>query len=146
LLAASQGNFQQLPDGTWSVGWGQEPFFSLFATSGQLLFDAHLPPAYQSYTVLEFPWSAAPAEGPRLALRRSRSGGILSYASWNGATAVAAWRLLAGASASALSPVAVAPRNGFETAMSTRNRPRYLAVQALDANGNVLGNSPILRS
>jgi hypothetical protein len=145
LLAASQGNFQQLPDGTWSVGWGQEPFFSLFGPSGQLLFDAHLPPAYQSYTVLEFPWSAAPAEGPRLALRRSRAGGILSYASWNGATAVAAWRLLAGTGPSALSPVAAAPRNGFETAMSIRDSPRYLAVQALDANGNVLGNSATIR-
>jgi Arylsulfotransferase (ASST) len=146
LLAASQGNFQLLPNGDWSVGWGQEPFFSEFAPGGQLLFDAHLPTAYQSYTVLDFPWSAAPPQRPQMALRTTRHGGIVSYVSWNGATDVAEWRLLAGANAHALSPVTTVSRTGFETRIAIPKEPRHLVVQALDARGNVLGTSAVARS
>jgi len=145
LLAPSQGNFQELPNGNWSVGWGQAPFFSEFAPGGQLLFDAHLPAAYQTYTVLEFPGSGTPAEAPRLVPHRSH-GGIVSYVSWNGATAVAGWRLLAGPGAHALTPVATAARRGFETRIAIASVPRYLEAQALDASGEVLGTSALARS
>lgn len=145
LLAGSQGNFQHLPDGNWSVGWGQEPFFSEFAPGGQLLFDAHLPAAYQSYTVLKFPWSGVPTQRPQIAVSTSPHGGTVTYVSWNGATAVAQWRLLAGAGAHALSPVVDVPRSGFETRIAVPTMPRYLAVQALGAQGQVLGTSAVTR-
>jgi hypothetical protein len=146
LLAASQGDFQPLADGNWFTGWGQEPFFSEFSASGQVLFDAHLPPLYQSFTALKFPWIGAPTGPPAIAVRADRSkigqhGGIVAYASWNGATAVASWRLLAGADPHALAPVASAPRTGFETAISASSSGAYLAVQALNASGAVLGFS-----
>lgn len=146
LLAASQGDFQPLAGGDWFVGWGQEPYFSEFAPEGRLLFDAHLPAAYQSYTVLKFPWTGAPTQPPQLAVRARSHGGLSAYASWNGATAVAQWRLLGGSSARALAPLATAPRSGFETTISASTRPRYLAVQALDAQGGVLGASSTVRS
>jgi hypothetical protein len=142
LLAASQGDFQPLPGGDWFTGWGQEPFFSEFSPIGQILFDAHLPALYQSYTVLKFPWSGAPAQRPSLAVRAGSHGGAVAYASWNGATAVSGWRLLAGASSHALTPVAATPRHGFETAIVLSGAsPRYLAIQALGAGGQVLGAS-----
>lgn len=142
LLAASQGDFQPLAGGDWFVGWGQEPFFSEFSPTGRLLFDAHLPALYQSYTAFKFPWSGAPAGRPSLAVRAGSHGGSVVYASWNGATLVAQWRLLAGSSPHALSPIAAAPRNGFETVISLATAPRYLAVQALGADGQALGASP----
>jgi Arylsulfotransferase (ASST) len=146
LLAASQGDFQPLPGGAWFVGWGQEPFFSEYSPAGRLLFDAHLPASYQSYTALKLPWSGAPAQPPSLAVRAGSHGrGLIAYVSWNGATAVVQWRLLAGASPHALEPVATAPRNGFETAIALASAPRYVAVQALDAAGSALSTSaPIL--
>ena len=64
LLAPSQGDFQPLVGSNWFVGWGQEPYFSEFAPEGSLLFDAHLPSLYQSYTVLKFPWSGSPPQPP----------------------------------------------------------------------------------
>ena len=146
LLAASQGDFQPLAGGDWFVGWGQEPYFSEFAPGGALLFDAHLPSAYQSYTVFKSPWSGAPAQLPRLALRAGPHGGLRAYASWNGATAVARWRLLGGSSPHALAPLATAPRSDFETTISLSTKPRYLALQALDAQGKVLGASSTVRS
>ncbi len=141
LLAASQGDFQPLPGGDWFVGWGQEPFFSEYSPAGQPLLDAHLPPLYQSYTALKFPWSGAPRQPPVLAVRARSHGGLVAYVSWNGATAVTQWRLLAGASSHALGPAAIAPRSGFETAIAISSTPRYIAVQALGAGGQVLGAS-----
>jgi len=145
LLAASQGDLQPLSGGNWIVGWGQEPYFSEFAGNGLLLLNAHLPAAYQSYTVLKFPWSGAPTGPPQLALRPAPHRGLIAYVSWNGATAVARWQLMAGVQASALKPVGGARRSGFETAIAVRGAPRYVAAQALGARGEVLGTSSIAR-
>jgi hypothetical protein len=67
------------------------------------------------------------------------------YASWNGATLVASWRVLSGPSTGALAPVAQAPRSGFETAIALPPGAagRYLTVQALDAAGGVIGTAPV---
>ena len=62
------------------------------------------------------------------------------YASWNGATEVARWEVLAGASASSLAPAGSAARSGFETRIGTSGGA-FVAVRALDAAGNVLGTS-----
>ncbi len=141
LLAASQGNFQPQGDGEWVAGWGQEPFFSELAPNGASLFDAHLPHGYQSYTVLEFPFSGQPGQPPSIAVRSGPGGGLRVYVSWNGATAVAHWRLLGGARVGALSPLGVANRAGFETHIGLSSRPRFLAAQALGEQGQVLGTS-----
>jgi Arylsulfotransferase (ASST) len=146
LSAPSQGDFQPLAGGNWFVGWGQEPYFSEFAPEGKLLLDAHLPALYQSYTVLKFLWNGDPTQPPRLAVRAGSHGGVIAYASWNGATAVTQWGLLGGASPHALSPLAVAPRSGFETSIASPSTPRYLAVQALGAQGQVLGSSEAISS
>ncbi len=69
LSAPSQGDFQPQADGNWFVGWGQEPYFSEFAPEGKLLFDAHLPALYQSYTVLKFPWVGDPDAAPAARVR-----------------------------------------------------------------------------
>ena len=62
------------------------------------------------------------------------------YASWNGATEVSAWRVLAGSSSGALQAVATAPKRGFETRITIESE-RYVAVQALNRAGRVLGTS-----
>ncbi len=141
LLAASQGDFQPLPDGDWFTGWGQEPFFSEYSATGQVLLDGHLPAGYQSYTVLKFPWSGQPADPPAFAARRRARGGLDVYATWNGATQVSSWRVLEGASTAKLAVVAQAPRAGFETVIGAPEAGAYLAVQALGTRGQVLGAS-----
>jgi hypothetical protein len=144
LSAPSQGDFQPQADGDWFVGWGQEPYFSEFAPEGKLLLDAHLPALYQSYTVLKFPWTGAPTQPPRVVVRTGSHGGLVAYVSWNGATAVRQWALLGGSAPHALSPLVVAPRSGFETAIASPNVPRYLAVQALGEQGQALGASAVV--
>ncbi len=148
LIAGSQGNVQVLPDGDWMVGWGEAPYLSEFAPSGQLLLDAHLPATYESYRSYRLPWSGHPSEPPALAIVRGASrAGATVYASWNGATEVASWRVLAGSSPSTLTPAGGAARDGFETAIALPSLAAgsYVEVQALNAAGAVIGASAAKR-
>ena len=61
------------------------------------------------------------------------------YASWNGATEVAAWRLLAGTSRTLLRPEPAARPTAFETALALTGAPSHAVVEALDRHGGVLG-------
>jgi hypothetical protein len=144
LLSESQGSVQALPNGDWFVGWGQEPDFSEFGPEGQLLFDAHFPAHDRSYRALRFEWTGTPAHPPTLAFQPGGQGMGTVYASWNGATLVSSWRLLAGHTPASLVPVAQVARSGFETAIAVPAGTvgPDMAVQALDAAGDVLGNSP----
>jgi Arylsulfotransferase (ASST) len=140
ISAKSQGNVQALAGGDWFIGWGEVPDFSEFSPTGQLLFDAHFPAGDQSYRALRFNWTGTPANRPALAVRGGHGAGTV-YASWNGATLVASWRVLVGATTRSLEPVAQAARSGFESPipLPPGTAERYLTVQALDATGRVLG-------
>jgi Arylsulfotransferase (ASST) len=151
LVAGSQGNVQALANGDWMVGWGQAGYLSEVNPAGQVLFNAHLPPDWESYRTFALPWSGQPAEPPALAVMAGSGGGgspagATVYASWNGATEVASWRVLAGSSSQALAPVAAAAKSGFETAipLSGVAAGRYFAVQALAGSGAVLGTSRMI--
>ncbi len=143
LVVESQGNAELLGNGDWFVGWGQEPYFSELSPTGQQLFDAHFPPHTQSYRSFRMPWSGTPGHLPALAFVPGGSGAGTAYASWNGATQVGSWRLLAGGSPSALHAILTVPRSGFETAMTVPAGTigPYVAVQALDPTGRPLSSS-----
>jgi hypothetical protein len=142
LSANSQGSLQVLENGDAFIGWGSAPFFSEFSAGGQLLFDAHMPGSYQSYRASRFGWMGTPSERPAVAALPSGAGGPLTvYASWNGDTRTASWRVLAGRSAQQLASAGGATRTGFETAIAISGAAAYVAVQALDASGTVLGTS-----
>lgn len=133
---------QLLPDGNPFVGWGQQPYFSEYNAAGQQIFDAHLAVPSSSYRAYRFPWSAQPVGPPALALSANPNGATDLYASWNGATDVSSWRVLAGPSAGALSPVGGAGKRGFETHIQVHSASPYFAVQALGNSGQVLTTSP----
>jgi hypothetical protein len=117
--------------------------------AGQVLFNAHLPPDWESYRTYVLPWAGQPTEPPRLAVASSGgvSAGSTVYASWNGATEVASWRVLAGSSPNALATVAAAPKNGFETAIATPASVsgHYVTVQALNSAGAAIGVSATIK-
>jgi hypothetical protein len=139
----SQGSEEVLPNGNVFVGWGGGgPYFSEFTRSGKLVFDARFEPkTTTTYRAYRQPWRGRPAVPPRLAARATGSGETTAYASWNGATDVVAWRVLAGPAPGALSPAASADREGFETAVTVDVAARYIAVEALGGSGAVLGRS-----
>jgi hypothetical protein len=141
LLSGSQGNDQVLPDSDSFVGWGEEPYFSEFNPQGQLLFDAHIPAPGESYRAYRYPWSATPAAPPAIAVRAGTAEAASVYASWNGATGVAEWTVLGGASPTTLAPLATVASSGYETAIPVASADAYFAVRALGAGGQVLATS-----
>jgi hypothetical protein len=63
------------------------------------------------------------------------------YASWNGATDLSSWTVLAGGTATGLAEAGSQRRAGFETMITVNSTGPYFAVTANDASGHVLGRS-----
>jgi len=146
LLAASQGNMQTLADGNAVVEYGSVPEISEYAPDGALLLDAHLPYDAASYRGFRFPWSGRPSSPPAvLASLDNTAEETIVHMSWNGATAVAAWRVLAGAHASALTPQATIAADAFESSTILPKSYAFAAVQALGSSGQVLASSRPVR-
>jgi hypothetical protein len=147
LLADSQGNVQALPNGAVVVGWGAKPYVSEFASGGALLFDAHMPVEMSSYRAFRFRWSGQPLWPPAVSARvLATEDSTAVSASWNGATNVASWRVLAGPDPGSLTTQAAMPDTGFESTVTfpgtyPEHKVEYVAVQALDAAGHLLGTS-----
>jgi hypothetical protein len=144
LMARSQGNVQVLPDGNVMVGWGDAGYMSEFSGTGRLVFDAAYPAAVQSYRNFRSEWTGHPHELPAAAAVAGPGGTVTAFASWNGATDVATWDVLAGATADALGPAGSAPRTGFETSIPVRGTAKLVRVVARDARGTPLGSSPVV--
>jgi hypothetical protein len=141
LLSTSQGNAQLLPGGHVFVGWGSKPYATEFDRAGHILFDLRFGVGrVDSYRAFRFPWRGLPTTRPAVALRASGDRTTV-YASWNGATEVARWRILAGPDAEHLSPVATVARAGFETKVTASSSAATFAVEALAADGSVLRRS-----
>jgi hypothetical protein len=143
LHAAFLGSMQLLPGGNTLVGWGNPmPYFSEYSKEGKQLFDALWPGPDLSYRArYTASWVGTPYFPPSGAVRTAR-GRTTVYASWNGATQVAAWQVLAGSHASHLAVVATARRGGFETAVALKSGSyRMFKVRARDARGRTIGTS-----
>jgi hypothetical protein len=142
LLAPFEGNAQFLPNGNVFVGWGAQPYVSEFSRSGALLFDAYFgdgkPPGKDAdtYRAYRFVWRGHPTDRPVVVVA-----GDAAYASWNGATDVARWQVLAGTAAGRLKLVQTVAKNGFETPIRLKKSAAFYAVKAIGRDGKVLGTS-----
>jgi hypothetical protein len=134
------GNVQHLPGGNVLVDWGEVPYFSEFTGAGKLVFDGIMPSPDMTYRAYVEPWVGLPLTAPSVAVRRT---GLTTtvYASWNGATQVRSWRVLAARGSRPLRVVADAVRSGFETAIPVPAGSTRLELQALGAGGRVIGTS-----
>jgi Arylsulfotransferase (ASST) len=144
LLATSEGSMQVLANGDVFVGWGSQPDFSLYTADGRQIWNGSFTVPVQSYRAYLHFWKAQPAAPPAISVSAGKHDAVTAYASWNGATDVARWQLLAGPSPEDLAPVKAATKSGFETALQAKSSGRYFAVRALGASGNVLGTSKVV--
>ena len=135
------GDTQPLQGGGAFVGWGSERYFSEYDSSGKLLYEGILPEPDRSYRSQLEPWNGMPETKPAGAARRTGAGTTV-YASWNGATKLASWRVLGASTAGgAMHPLADAPKSGFETSVSVPSGYASFELQALDASGHTLASS-----
>lgn len=140
VLSPHQGNVQVLPNGNVFVGWGGQPYSTEFAPDGTVVFDSRFAVG-NSYRAYRFEWTGRPEGQPDVTAQADGDDRVTVYASWNGATEVARWEVLAGPSEDELTAVVSAERHRFETAIRVRTDEEFVAVRALDASGNTLGTS-----
>jgi hypothetical protein len=143
----SEGSVQLMEEeGIFFVGFGAEPFYTQFTKAGKVSYDARLPLDDGSYRVYTYPWKSTPTTRPAVAVRPATDGKTVVYASWNGATEVARWQVLAGPPVGSLKPLgSPAAKSGFETriVVPTGDEDNVYAVQAIDAKGKVLATSSV---
>jgi hypothetical protein len=145
IESPSKGNLQLLHGGHAFAGWGgKNPRFSEFGADGTLLFDEiFVSPHSSSYRAYRFAWRGHPTDRPAAAAITTGAATTV-YASWNGATDVARWRVLSGDAPSALRPGPTVDRTDFETAIPLGGAAKLVQVEALDSSGKVIGRSRVV--
>ncbi|MCU0507762.1 MAG: aryl-sulfate sulfotransferase [Anaerolineae bacterium] len=109
------GNTQRLPNGNTVIGWGLGlPAVTETQPDGTKVFEMSLANNWErSYRVFRFPWQGRPPWPPAIAV--SRDGGrMLLHFSYNGATEIASYRVLAGTGFEPDTAITTVPRTRFE--------------------------------
>jgi arylsulfotransferase ASST len=138
VLAWALGSVQVLPNGNVLVGWGTAPYLTEYDKDGKVVFDARLPKGGENYRALRFPWKGRPATAPDL-IRKFEHGKHVIYASWNGATELAAWKLEAPGHSTRQ------PRAGFETAIVAPTGVKSVEITPVDRHGAPLHRATSVR-
>jgi hypothetical protein len=138
------GSARPEPNGDTLVDWGG-PINRVTEVAPDGREDLLLRLEFWSYRGIPATWTGMPGGSP--ALVASRKGPLVhAYASWNGATRIASWQLLAGSAADALAPAGgPVPFADLDTSMTVSTPSPYVAVRALDAQGRTLGESRAVR-
>lgn len=138
VTGGAEGGTELLSNGNVLVSYGTAKRVTEFTSAGSPLMNLTGFPV-ASYRAYRTAWTGRPTTRPAVAAHSTASG-LVVYASWNGATEVRSWRVLAGSSSGTLRRATVAERTGFETAISLPDA-RYVSVEALADDGRVLGAS-----
>ena len=138
-IAANQGSYQELENGNVVLGWGALPSFTEYTADGEVVRDGTVG-ADSNYRAYLSEWTGMPTEPPAAAMKTADEETHV-YVSWNGATEVAQWRVLAATDAGARHEVTTVERDGFETAIPVEDDLDNVVVQALDEDGEVLGST-----
>lgn len=144
INASSQGNFDLSDAGTATIGWGSANLVTGYAEDDATTFDAAMPGGFSSYRAYRGPWRGQPLDDPIVAIKQGADGATVAWVSWNGATEVAEWQLLAGDDVDSLKRAGRSPRDGFETGLRLPDGAAVVKVRALDGRGRELGTSRLM--
>ncbi|KAI0543927.1 Arylsulfotransferase-domain-containing protein [Xylaria curta] len=146
VQAWAQGGYHLLPNGNAVIGWGVVPAMTEFDAAGNVIMDIQIRPWNTTaagggplYRVYKFDWVGQPHWEPSCAFV---DGTV--YVSWNGATEVVSWSLVGGPSPLTMEHIATVQKDGFETGILAPNDVAFVRVDALDANGTVIGSSNVV--
>lgn len=85
--------------------------------------------------------TATPAVAPSLSVNPTSTGTINLYASWAGMSGVSSWRTFGGTSPSSMAAIGSTAAGSGSTHIVERSAFPYYEIEAVNANGQVLGNS-----
>lgn len=147
--APRRGNYQALPGGSIFMGWSERAIQSEHAPDGTLLMHARLSADWLgSYRSYKFNFTGHPTEKPAVFSIASMldDGSFVTtiYVSWNGATEVAYWNLYkTTADDETRSLIATVQRSGFESVAEYTGLAKYVLLEGVDQNGDILGESAV---
>jgi hypothetical protein len=123
------------------VDWGTTGRITQHEPDGKVSFRLAL--RSRSYRAVLARWTGSPSGRPRIAVERAKDGALGVWASWNGATAISRWQVLAGPDEDSLVPVGdPVPFADLETELSVQvPAPAEVVVEAQAADGSALGRS-----
>ncbi len=143
VTSPSQGSMTLLPNGNALLGWGSTYRISEITPKGEVAFDATFFTApTNSYRARKAQWMGFPKFRPAIASQGDAKGGTV-WASWNGATNIARWRVLTGPDSKHLAVVANSPWKNLETAIPVSRLGKLVLVQAINYKNKVIGNSKL---
>lgn len=136
VYAESQGSFQALENGHIFMQHGAVPKLEEYDENGAVVMRAYFgyEGEIQSYRGYRFAWTGRPKSQPSVAACQE-NGKTAVYVSWNGATDVQSWKVLAGSEKDKLRVVKTAVRNGFETRIAVDDA-KMVMVQAVGGVGD----------
>jgi hypothetical protein len=144
LYAWAMGSARLLRGGNALINWGTTGQVTEVARDGTVVFGLRL--AYYSYRAVRSAWRGRPTGKPAVVARRRGPRSARVWVSWNGATEVRRWQVMAGPEPDRLADVGPARRfAGLETMIRSTTRAPYVAVRALNARGEELGRSRAAR-
>lgn len=147
VLSTSQGSTQLLNNTNVFIGWGSEPYIAEFTEDGTLIMQGQFGAqnVSMSYRAFKADWVGHPDSTPALwSESTSSSSSTTFYTSWNGATEITSWRFFGGDSPEN-SPTVLGEvkKTGFETSFTANAFYAYGYSEALAADGEVIGTSPV---
>ncbi|MCB0859683.1 MAG: aryl-sulfate sulfotransferase [Solirubrobacterales bacterium] len=143
VTSGSQGSMTLLPNGNALLGWGSNAQISEITPKGDIAFDATFNTApTASYRARKAQWMGIPKFRPAIASQGTAKGGTV-WASWNGATNIARWRVLSGPDAKHLAVIGNSPWKNLETTIPVEKFGKMVMVQAIDYKNKVIGNSKL---
>lgn len=138
------GNARVQPNGDTLISWGTSGYVSQVGRDGRVKFAMRVAP--WTYRAARADWRGRPSGRPAVAARRLHGRRVDVWASWNGATEIRAWRVLAGRTPASLHPVGRSFRVAdLETRMRVRTTAGWVAVRAVGAHDRPLRTSRAIR-
>ena len=144
-----RGNVQELPNTNVVVNWSENGYVTEFTAEGIHVLDASFGAnRFGTYRAYKFNTTLMPSDQPVMKSFVFGENPVTStsvfYVSWNGATEVASWKFFASQKLSGeFSLIGEAPRAGFETSYHRFGCYQKGFVEAVAADGTVLGQSAI---
>lgn len=148
--APRRGNMQLLDNGNVFMGWSERALQSEHAPDGALLMEAVFKADWiGSYRNYKFPFVGRPATKPDVHAKAQFEDEELYkdlrtkvYVSWNGDTEVRTWELWGSRNGNdTMEKLDQRTRMGFETTFEYPDYAKYVRLDGLDNDGNVIGSS-----
>jgi hypothetical protein len=144
IFSLIMGSNRVLPNGNRLIGWAIGGVTTEYK-GHTVVFESKFGQGATSYRMFRSVWNGTPSTPPTLTVSRTKAG-VTAHASWNGATGIARWDLLAGPDAQHLRVVRAAPYAGYETTQSlpVKSTDKAFAVRAVRGAGVATATSQVM--